>query len=211
MELRQPRRVLNSRGGLLPFKNLTSSSATFPKNGTRSPTICRERSKREAVGPEPRISGSAPKQLYSVEDSRICICFIAYTTYGDENQERTKGQSSVSSSGKGGVVGEAPVIEYNDRLDTKIRMSRTSVPTLYLFGGRQTIGGDRTSRPSARRGQRDHERSWARRVFISSLHTSRSKVHEEGHPSCQARTGKNSCVHTALLQTARLHTNALRQ
>lgn len=109
------------------------------------------------------------------------------------------------------VVGEAPVIEYNDRLDTKIRMSRTSVPTLYLCGGRQTIGGDRTSRPSARRGKRDHERSWAKRVFISSLHTSRSKVHEEGHPSCQARTGKNSCVHTALLQTARLHTNALRQ
>src|SRR6218665_1858704 len=77
-------------------------------------------------------------------------------------------------------------------------MSRTSVPTLYLCGGRQTIGGDRTSLPSARRGKRDHERSWVKRVFISSLHTSRSKVHEEGHPSCQARTGKNSCVHTAL-------------
>src|SRR6218665_130048 len=77
-------------------------------------------------------------------------------------------------------------------------MSRTSVPTLYLCGGRQTIGGDRTSLPSARRGKRDHERSWVKRVFISSLHTSRSKVHEEGHPSCQARTGKNSCVNTAL-------------
>src|SRR6218665_91354 len=113
--------------------------------------------------------------------------------------------------GKGGCRGggsghrvQRPVV-YKDPDESNLR----SHP-LPLWG-RQTIWGDRTYRPSARRGQRHHERSWAKRVFISSLHTSRSKVHEEGHPSCQARTGENSCVHTALLQTALLHTNALRQ
>src|SRR6218665_3158498 len=103
--------------------------------------------------------------------------------------------------GKGGCRGggsghrvQRPV-GYKDPDESNLRSH-----TLPLWG-RQTIGGDRVSRPSARRGQRDHERSWAKQVFISSLHTSRSKVHEEGHPSCQARTGENSCVHTALLQT----------
>src|SRR6218665_987283 len=99
---------------------------------------------------------------------------------------------------------QRPVV-YKDPDESNLRSH-----TLPLWG-RQTIGGDRPSRPSARRGQRDHERSWAKRVFVSSLHTSRSKVREEGHPSCQARTGENSCVHTALLHTALLHTNALSQ
>src|SRR6218665_243090 len=46
----------------------------------------------------------------------------------------------VPSSEKEVVVGEAPVIEYNDRLYTKIRMSRTSVPTLYLCGVGRRFG-----------------------------------------------------------------------
>src|SRR6218665_2865446 len=99
---------------------------------------------------------------------------------------------------------QRPVV-YKDQDESNLRSHTLS------WWGRQTIGGDRTSRPSARRGQRDHERNWAKRMFISSLHTSRSKVHGEGHPSCQLRTGENSCVHTALLHTALLHTTALRQ
>src|SRR6218665_3642947 len=122
-------------------------------------------------------------------------------------EQDTDIESQMMAVCRGGGSGhrvQRPVV-YKDPDESNLRSH-----TLPLWG-RQTIGGDRPSRPSARRGQRDHETRWAKRVFISSLHTSRSKVREEGHPSCQARTGEDSCVHTALLHTALLHTNALSQ
>src|SRR6218665_63914 len=79
---------------------------------------------------------------------------------------------------------------YNDRQSTKIRMKRTSVPTLCPCGEGRRL--EATLRLVHQQGE-DREitrEARAKGVLIASLHTLRLKVLEEGHPSCQARTGE---------------------
>lgn len=74
---------------------------------------------------------------------------------------------------------------YNDRQSTKIRMKRTSVPTLCPCGEGRRL--EATLRLVHQQGE-DREitrEARAKGVLIASLHTLRLKVLEEGHPSCQ--------------------------